>query len=76
MGSVKWLHAAAASAPAPVGAATDRVKLRNLIWTAIMRAQNEGEADAADELLAILDSMEPAERYTFEIDLRGAKFCA
>jgi hypothetical protein len=76
MGSVKWLHAATANAPVPAGTVTERTKLRNLIWTALMRAQNEGEADAADELLAILDGMEPAERYEVEIDLRRARFCA
>ncbi len=75
MGSVKWLHAAA-NLPVPAGPMTERAKLRNLIWTAIMRAQKEGESGAADELLAILDSMEPGERYEFNVDLRGARFCA
>jgi hypothetical protein len=76
MTPITWRQAGSNKPPVPPGTAADRLKLRKLIRTAITRAQNEGELQAADELLAILDTMEPGGKTRFDIDLRGARFPA
>jgi hypothetical protein len=73
---LKWTHATRTAPPVPPGTVHDRLRLRGLTWAAIMRARNEGEAEATEELQAILDTMDIADTHQSGFDRLGAIFRA